>query len=453
MKRRLRALYWRGILVTLAMALAATAVAAKLKIDDTRVHLTAMLQAATRWTVDSNDDLQTLADAIAGVSPQIRVTFLLDSGLVLADSAAGADAGADHYADREITAARRGEVGRSLRMSGTSATLVLYMARRVSPQLILRLSYPVLGVARIVAAYGAALLALALALYMLQRRAIARFAGDQRRQLEDVRRLLDGELERVDAVFPEYQPSLDAIAYRARRLREDREEVLRTMNLREDFVANASHELRSPLTSVRGYAELLEQGMADTPEERALCLETIRGECDRMLAVIDDILRLSRAERAGGGCAPIPAAPVAREVRQALLPRAAKRGIAIELAGEGSVPMPEKDLWEVLYNLMDNAVRYGREGGSVRVALSEGGVVVEDDGVGIDPEYVGHIFEQFYRVDDTRDAAPGGTGLGLSIVRTIVERCGGAVRVQSAPGKGSRFEVGFGGNEGLGSRE
>lgn len=444
MSRRFQALYWQGILITLVMALAAIGVAAKLKIDDTRTHLTAMLQAASKWTLDSNDDLQSLADAISSTSPQIRVTFLLDSGLVLADSARDADPDADHYADREIAAARGGEVGRHLRISETSATLMLYVARRISPQLILRLSYPVFGIARALAVYGAGLLALFLVLFQLQRRGIARFVSDQRRQLDDIRRLLDGELEQVEAVFPEYQPSLDAIAYRVRRLKEDQREILRTMNLRSDFVANASHELRSPLTSVRGYAELLEEGMADTPEERELCLRTILGECDRMLAVIEDILRLSKAERDPKERAePCAVAPVAEEVRRALQPRAAAGGIALSVEGEAELRVPEKDLWEVLYNLMDNAVRYGREGGSVKVALSEGTIAVEDDGIGIAPEHLPRVFEQFYRVDETRDAAPSGTGLGLSIVRAIAQRHGGCVRVESEAGKGSRFVVEF----------
>ena len=449
MKRRLQALYWRGILITLVMALAATGAAAKLKIDDAREHMTALLQAASLWTVGSNDDLQSLAKSIASVSPRVRVTFLMDSGLILADSVQDAKPDVNHYGDREIVMARRGKTGHHMRLSVTSATLVMYMARRISPQLILRLSYPVLEIARAVAVYGALLLALFLVLYMLQRRDIARFAEDQRRQLEDIRRLLDGEAGQCMAVFPEYQPALDAIAYRIRRLQADQQEILRTMNLRNDFVANASHELRSPLTSVRGYAELLEQGMADTPEEQRLCLETILGECDRMLAVIEDILRLSRAERRADGPTPALAArPVAEEVRQALAPRADKAGIEILVEGDARIPATEQELWELLYNLMDNALRYGRRGGHVWVRLSDGRIEVQDDGIGIDPAHTARVFEQFYRVDETRDSGPGGTGLGLSIVKAIARRRGGDARVESVPGEGSRFIVEFDGESG-----
>ena len=444
MKRRLQAIYWRGVLLTLLIALAAIGVTAKLAIEDAHSQMRALLQAASMWTMDSNDDFQTLADAIAKVSPQLRVTFMMDSGLTLADSANGAEGDANHYSDPEIVAARRGETGQSLRMSRTGASLVLYMAKRLSPRLILRLSYPVLEVAGSIAMYGVMLTVLFLALYLLQRRDFARFAADQRRQMEDLRRLLDGELSHIKAVFPEYQPDMDAIAYRIHRLKQDQHEILRTMNLRNDFVANASHELRSPLTSVRGYTELLKEGMADTPEERELCLQTIMGECDRMLVVIEDILRLSRAERGSGeAMEPIAVAPIAEEVRQSLTPRANRKGIGIDVSGEAFVSAREQDIWEILYNLMVNAVRYGKPDGHVWVRLSGKSIAVEDDGIGIAPEHAARVFEQFYRVDEARDAE-GGTGLGLSIVKAIVEGCNGQLSVESSLGKGTRFLADFG---------
>ncbi len=440
MKKRLQAIYWRGILVTMVMAAVAIGAAARLKLDDTRNHLSAMLQAASRWTLDSNEDLQSLAETIAGVSPSLRVTFLMDSGLVLADSEADARPEANHYGDAEIAAARRGETGRDLRISATGSTYILYMARRIAPQLILRLGYPVLEGGVLPLFYGLGLIITFLVLYQLQRRSVARLAKDQEKQLDEVRRLLDGDTAQAVSPFPEYQPAMDEIAYRVRRLREDHREVMQTLEMRSSFVANASHELRSPLTSIRGFAEMLDEGLADTPEEQALCVRTIRGECDRMLAVIEDILRLSRAEHEAEAVhEPLSAAPVAQEIRQSLLPRADAKGIGIRVEGNASFRLSEKELWEILYNLMDNAVRYGRRGGFVRVSLSEGRMEVEDNGIGIGEEHIGHIFEQFYRVDDARSAQTGGTGLGLSIVRTIVERRGGTIRVQSRPGEGTRF--------------
>ena len=440
MKRRLQNIYWRGIALTLVMAMAAIGVMVKMKTDDTRTNLNAVLHAASLWTLESNADLQELADSIASVSPPIRVTFLMDTGLILADSREDADRTVIHDKDPEIVAVRQGKIGRDFRLSATDAAFELYMARRVSPQLILRVSYPVLEVAELLAAYGVALLLLFFVLHRSQKRTISRFARELVQQMEEIRRLLDGEVDGVRAVFPEFQPTLDAIAYQVERLHEDHREILRTLRLRSDFVANASHELRSPLTSVRGFAEMLEEDMADTPQERALCVQMIRSECDRMLAVIEDILRLSKAEHQPASPAEtVDVSAVAGEVCRSLAQRAAQKRISLHVEGDLRLTAWEKDLWEVLYNLVDNAIRYGREGGHVFVRLSPGRIEVEDDGIGIAPEHVNHVFEQFYRVDDARDAASGGTGLGLAIVRAIAERYHGSIRAESALGAGSRF--------------
>ncbi len=444
MKQRLRKIYWTGICITLLMAVSSIAVAARLRISDTRNYLTAMLQAASQWTLDSNDDLQSLAEAIAGSSPPMQVTFLMDTGIVLADSGSGGDAGTGHYHDREIIAAREGKTGSHLRMSPTNAAFVLYVAKRISPQLLLRLSYPVFEIVWLILFYGSLLVALFLVLYLIQRRLLARYAADQQRQMEDVRRLLENEIEHVDAVFPEYQPALDAISYRTKRLKEDREEILRTMNIRNDFIANASHELRSPLTSIKGYAEILEEGMADTPEERDLCLSMIRSESDRMLAVLNDILRLSKLEKGADRQSDwVQTAPLAQEVAQALSPQAVKKGITISCSGDMRIRAAEKEVWEILFNLTDNAIRYGREGGFVKILMQPGRLEISDNGIGIDQDHIGHIFEQFYRVDETRENTVVGTGLGLSIVRAIVGNCGGTVRVESSYGEGSTFILEF----------
>ena len=103
----------------------------------------------------------------------------------------------------------------------------------------------------------------------------------------------------------------------------------------------------------------------------------------------------------------------------------------------------EKDIWEILYNLTDNAVRYGKQGGTVQILMSEGQLQVKDDGIGISPEHIGHIFEEFYRIDETRGNTAGGTGLGLSIVKAIVTAYGGRIDVEIVYGQGSVFTVTF----------
>ena len=444
MKRRLRHLYWTGIVITMAMATVVMAMMVKLKIDDTRESLRSILHAASAWTMESTEDLQSMAESIASVSPPLRVTFLMEQWLVLADSEADALSMENHATRPEVQEALQGGIGESLRFSDTQVVATLYAAMRISPVLILRLSYPLWELAGVLAAYGAGLLCLFLILYVLQRRTLSRFGRDLLVQMDEVRRLLEGDAGHGRAVFPELQPALDNISYLARRLREDLSEVSRTLTLRDDFVANASHELRSPLTSVMGFAEMLDEDMADSPEERELCVRMIRSECQRMLDVIEDILNLSRAEAQPAEEAhAVDVGGVAREIATSLSAQASQKGIEIRVEGEMVREGVEKDFWEILYNLAGNAVRYGREGGHVWIRLTGDAIEVEDDGVGIAPEHLPHIFEQFYRVDESRGMAPGGTGLGLSIVRALAERCGARVTVESEAGKGSTFAVHF----------
>ena len=221
-------------------------------------------------------------------------------------------------------------------------------------------------------------------------------------------------------------------------------EVRRTLGLREDFVANASHELKSPLTSIRGFAELLNEGMADDPQEQALYTSLILKECDRMLSVIQDILLLSQAQREDDGQRePVNVRQVAEEIFRAVEGRARKRNLHLALQGECTLLAREKDVWEILYNLVDNAIRYGKDGGFVRIVLEPHGFSVSDDGMGMDAEHLPHLFEPFYRADKAHSRDTGGTGLGLSIVRRLVEKHGGSITVESAPNRGTRFDLRF----------
>lgn len=446
MKKRLQRIYWMGILLTIAVSLFTVVLLMWIKVSDTREYLFHTLNTASAWTLESNDDLQDLAKSIASVARPVRVTFLMNQGLVLADSEQEATEMGSHADREEIIEAMQGGVGESMRLSVTQDEMVIYAAKRISPQLILRLSYPIWELSRVILLYGAGLVLLFLLLYIHQRRALSRFAGSLVAQMDEVRLILEGQLSSPRAVFPELQPALNNIAYLAGRMEKDRKEILRTLNMRQDFVANASHELRSPLTSIMGFAEMLDEGIADTPEEQALCAQMIRSECSRMLEVIEDILQLSRAERQLTEPGDVDVAMVAEEICQSLSPRAAQRNIELKVEGSLRLMAAEKDIWEILYNLTDNAIRYGREGGYVHIRLGPYGFYVEDNGIGIDAAHQSRIFEQFYRVDEVRSAI-GGTGLGLSIIQAIVQRYGGEIRLVSEGGKGSRFIVQFGSPE------
>ncbi len=444
MKRRLQHVYWLGVGMTLLMSLIAVSLLVKLKIDDAREDMHSVLGVASAWTLESSEDLQSMADRIASVSPNLRVTFLMEHGLVLADSLGEGPLSVNHIDRPEVIEAFDGGVGESLRISSTQSAVVLYVAKRIAPNLILRLSYPIEEITRLLLMYAVGLSILFVMAYSVQRRALSGIHSAMLRQMDDVRTLLEGENDRAEAVFPEFQPAMDHIAYQAKRLNDDLAEVNRTLNLRNDFVANASHELRSPLTSIMGFAEMLGEGMADTPQEQQLCIDTIRSECARMLEVIEDILLLSRAEKTKpADVKMVDAASIAGDIAQALGPRAAQKEISISVEGALDVQATDQAVWEMLYNLMDNAVHYGKTGGFVRVQLGDGRIVVEDDGIGIDEKHLPHLFEQFYRVDEARSMSSGGSGLGLSIVRALATQLGAQVFVESELGCGSRFTIDF----------
>ncbi len=220
--------------------------------------------------------------------------------------------------------------------------------------------------------------------------------------------------------------------------------------VRRDFVANVSHELKTPLTVIGGVAEtLVDDGL--TPDERRRFADMIAGNTRRMQRLVDDLLDLSRIE--SGGWRPAPAAvdlpAVVADVFAAVRARVEARGVALlsDLPSEASAPCADPTaLRQVISNLVDNAVRHTAHGSVHVAARAEGNGVtirVTDTGDGIAPEHLARIFERFYRVDAARSRAEGGTGLGLAIVRHLVEAHGGTVAAESTIGAGTTISVFF----------
>jgi two-component system phosphate regulon sensor histidine kinase PhoR len=230
----------------------------------------------------------------------------------------------------------------------------------------------------------------------------------------------------------------------------DATERRRLDQVRRDFVANASHELRTPLTSIRGFVEALEDGAALDPPTSQRFLGKIRTHADRMAALVEDLLELSRLE--SGERPPrweeVAPAEVVEDVVASFASLASRKELALRRV-DHSAPAIVTDadrLRRILENLVENAVKYTPEGGQVDVTSApgpDGSAVLEvcDDGPGIAAEHLPRIFERFYRVDKARSRELGGTGLGLAIVKHLAEGMGATVRVESAPGKGARFTV------------
>jgi two-component system phosphate regulon sensor histidine kinase PhoR len=265
----------------------------------------------------------------------------------------------------------------------------------------------------------------------------------------------DGEVEllhvgRVFAITGVPFPADEGTPHGAVLTFDDATERHRLERIRRDFVANASHELRTPLTSVRGFVEALEDGALEEPQTARRFLGKIRTHADRMAALVDDLLELSRLEsgqRPPEWTDTVPAA-LAEEVVASVADLAARKRIALACSDRGAPGVrsdPER-IRRILENLVDNAVKYTPDGGRVDVAAAAGPdgsalVEVADDGPGIAPEHLERIFERFYRVDKARSRALGGTGLGLSIVRHLADSIGATVSVESHPGRGTRFTV------------
>jgi two-component system phosphate regulon sensor histidine kinase PhoR len=219
-------------------------------------------------------------------------------------------------------------------------------------------------------------------------------------------------------------------------------------NTRKEFVANVSHELRTPLSLIKGYVETLMDGAKDDPALARRFLQTIARHTDRLTYLIEDLLSISRLESGPAVLNPQPIGlrDLASRTADDLASRAAARQtqIANEVPPELVVRADADRAQQVLFNLVDNAIKYGRPEGRVTLGarpLDEEFVEVwvRDDGPGIPPEAQPRIFERFYRVDKNRSREQGGTGLGLAIVKHIVQSHGGEVRVDSAPGAGATF--------------
>lgn len=217
---------------------------------------------------------------------------------------------------------------------------------------------------------------------------------------------------------------------------------------RREFTANVSHELKTPLQGIIGSAELIENGMVK-PDDLPRFVGHIHAEAARLVTLIDDIIRLSQLDE--GDAMPtesVDLLAVSQEAAENLQDAAAARGVTVGVTGQPAViPGVRRLIYEIVYNLCDNAIKYNRAGGRVDVTVAAdadgSSITVADTGIGIAPEHQGRVFERFYRVDKSHSKASGGTGLGLSIVKHAVQYHHGRIELESTPGTGTTIRVVF----------
>jgi len=368
-----------------------------------------------------------------------RITWIDSSGTVLYDSAFANQEGTGKTSPEVSDALEEGE-GRKIRKSESSGESTMYYARKCQDGTVLRLSRPLSAVQKALVTVGPVLWVLVLVLLIS---AVLSF----RIAKQIVNPINDIDLDHPEiGKYPELTPLIRKIQEQKLTIQE---EVASREEMRREFSANVSHELKTPLTSISGFAELLSQGNVD-PDKVQEFSKDIYKESQRLIALIDDIIKLSKLDE--DSVEPewenVDLYSLSGEVLDGLRTVADKQGIKLKLTGSpATVSGVYALISEMVYNLCDNAIKYNSPGGSVTVDVSprdnEVLLSVKDTGIGIPPEHQKRVFERFYRVDKSHSKEIGGTGLGLSIVKHGAAHHGAKVSLESEPGKGTKITLAF----------
>lgn len=409
-------------------------------------------------TIDYNEELKSQIDklSIFYKNNKSRITIMDIKGNVLADSNISDYKIMENHIDREeIGEAIREGNGWSKRESDTlkiSMLYVSYMSRQ--GHYILRIAMPFSGVMDYILILLPAIL-LSLGITIIISMILAnKFSRSITKPLyeisEELLKLQDNNPELSFRSYEHYE--LNLIAETTKKMADSVRESMKKLEfeklIRQEFFTNASHELKTPITSIRGYIELLENGMATNESMKKEFMARIKKEAQNMTSLINDILMISRLEtkEAEVVITEVRICPLIKELIESLKPLAAENNITIEMSCKPIVLMVNYgQMRELFNNLLTNAIKYNKPNGKVKITVTlEGNVVifiVEDTGVGIPEESKQRIFERFYRIDKGRSKKIGGTGLGLSIVKHIVNYYNGEVKLDSKVGIGSKFTI------------
>ena len=370
-----------------------------------------------------------------------RITWITAEGDVIYDSVFPQPI-ANQLHCKEVAAALETGEGQGIRKSESSGAETMYYALVCNDGSILRLSRPLSAVRYAFVAVSPVLWVLLLVLLIS-----GLMAFQTAKQI--VKPINSLELDQLDtAPYPELTPLIN-------RIREQKQTILEQAGeqerLRREFSANVSHELKTPLTSISGFAELMAKG--DVPEDKVKEFSSdIYRESNRMITLVDDIIRLSRLDEGGVDLdeEPVDLYALSSEILDELRPVADRDGIRLLLEGKHATVTGVRQLLdEAVYNLCDNAIKYNLPGGRVTVRISQPdadgriSLSVRDTGIGIPEEHQKRVFERFYRVDKSHSRAIGGTGLGLSIVKHVALFHNAELSLESTPGKGTTITMHF----------
>ena len=388
----------------------------------------------TAVNVSGGEYLKQMSD----VDERTRVTCIDADGKVLYDSAGEEGKMENHSGRREIKDALNTGTGEDVRISDTLGRELYYYAALLDDGTVLRVSksmdnlaFTALNMLPVLGILAAVMMAFALILAKWQTQRLIKPINE-----------LDLEHPLDNALYEELNPLLVAMD----RQNKEKEAV---SNMRKEFSANVSHELKTPLTSISGYAEIMKNGMV-RPADIPVFSERIYKEARRLITLVEDIIKLSRLDEESVELEKedVNLYELTREVVSRLSPQAAQKHVRMEVTGEEVKCFGIRQILdEMVYNVCENAIKYNNDGGRVSVwvgnTLDGPKVSVSDTGIGIPKEHQERIFERFYRVDKSHSKERGGTGLGLSIVKhgALLHRA--KVSVESSPGQGTKIEMLF----------
>ncbi len=365
-----------------------------------------------------------------------RITLIGRDGDVLYESNADHLTMTNHLDRPEIKSAAKTGTGSDTRLSDTLGTEDHYYAVRLDDNSILRVS---IQTDSIIALFERSLLIIILiiiGIIIVSLITSVKLTEKLIAPLKKIPEILEKSLPVTDAdMYPEVIPLVEEI----RNARNAQSEM------RQEFTANVSHELKTPLTSISGYAELIESGMAQGADSIKFASK-IKKESARMLALISDILKLSELDSIDDTPLndKVNLKSVAEDCSERLSQQAKIHGIRITVSGKDTIITGSRtEISELVYNLVDNAIKYNRENGNIEIKTEDKKLTVTDTGIGIPRESIPRIFERFYRIDKSRSRAKGSTGLGLASVRHIAEHHGAKIDIESTVGVGTSITVLF----------
>lgn len=440
-------IFWVLFLFSLAVAVAATVAATALSFSvyerDAEQILLAQASSYAELIEDKRSEDAMAASLAELPFVETRCTLIAADGTVVFDNYAD-PASMDNHAQREeVSAAKESGKVAVMRRSETMGSDTLYAAALVRDGIVVRLAETRTSLASFLGGLSwqlAATLVIIFLMSLLVAHGLTVLITRPLRKL-DLSRPLDND------AYQELQPLLQRVDAQRSELEEQNRELEQAVALRREFTGNVSHEMKSPLQVIGGYAELMESGMV-APEDVPRFAGLIRSESQAMRELIDDVLSLSRLdERAEGSRVPIDLEGLCRRSAQRLEAAASERGVSVRLLLRRDIEVlgDPAMIEQMVYNLVSNAIKYNREGGLVLLQLeSDAGsalISVEDEGPGIPEELRERVFERFFRVDASRSRDTGGTGLGLAIVKHVAESQGGSVAVGKSHLGGAAFTV------------